>query len=56
MECYLREAIIEDIDILCKWANDPLVRQNSFSTEKIRYEDHVKWFNRVLKGDNYGSN
>lgn len=52
MECYLREATIEDIDILYKWANDPLVRQNSFSTEKIRYEDHVKWFNRVLKEDN----
>lgn len=53
MECYLREATIEDIDILYKWANDPLVRQNSFSTEKIRYEDHVKWFNKVLKEDNY---
>lgn len=53
MECYLKEATIEDIDILYKWANDPLVRQNSFSTEKIRYEDHVKWFNRVLKEDNY---
>ena len=45
---YLRKATIEDRDLLFQWANDPLVRKNSFSTAEIAYEEHVDWYNRVL--------
>jgi RimJ/RimL family protein N-acetyltransferase len=45
---YLRRATKEDRDLLFRWANDSLVRENSFSTEKISYDEHVKWFDRLL--------
>ena len=47
----LREATIEDVDILFEWANDPVVRKNSFNTKPIPYEDHRKWFDKVLSDD-----
>ena len=51
MRRYLRRATEEDRDLLFQWANDSLVRENSFSTVKISYEEHVKWFDRILKRD-----
>lgn len=39
----------DDMDLLYEWANDEEVRKNSFSTEKIPYENHVKWFQRLLE-------
>lgn len=48
---YLRRATKEDRDLLFQWANDSLVRKNSFSTAKISYEEHVKWFAKILKRD-----
>lgn len=52
MKCYLREAIEEDADLLFQWANDPVVRQNSFSTQTISYQEHVKWFRKLLSNEN----
>lgn len=48
----LRRAENTDIDLLYKWANDPIVRTNSFNTEPIPYENHVKWFNRIMEDPN----
>lgn len=48
MEGYLRKATEEDMELLYKWANDPLVRANSFSTEIIDYEKHQEWFQNLL--------
>lgn len=45
---YLRKAELSDLDLYYEWANDPAVRRNSFCSELIPYEDHVKWFNRSL--------
>lgn len=45
-------ATLDDMDLLYEWANDEEVRKNSFSTEKILYENHVKWFHRLLERDN----
>ena len=45
---YLREVNKEDIDLLFYWANDPDVRRNSFNSEHIPYETHVKWFENML--------
>lgn len=49
---HLRLAVKADMDILFEWANEPLVRKNSFSSEKICYEEHKKWFERLLENKN----
>lgn len=49
---YLRKAEISDMKLLYTWANDPIVRQNSFNTATILLEDHMKWFNRIMNDDN----
>ena len=48
---YIREATIDDIDLLFNWANDPVVRANSFNQNTIPYETHVSWFNRMIKDE-----
>lgn len=49
MNNYLRTATKADMDLLFEWANDPQVRKKSFSTQKISYEEHKKWFEDLLK-------
>lgn len=51
MDLYLREATDSDMDLLFEWANDKDVRKNSFNSEPIPYENHVKWFNRIMSDD-----
>lgn len=48
---FLRRAEKVDMDLLFKWANDPVVRSNSFNTEPIPYENHVKWFNKIMEDE-----
>lgn len=43
-----RMAIQEDVTLYYNWANDIEVRKNSFHTDSISYEDHVRWFNTKL--------
>ena len=45
---YLRDAVQSDMDLLFEWANDPIVRKNSFNTLQIPYEMHQKWFEHVM--------
>lgn len=45
----LKEAKREHCDLLYNWANDKEVRENSFSKEKINYEDHIRWFYNKLQ-------
>lgn len=49
---YLRNAVEEDARMLLDWRNESSVRQNSFSTDIIEYEDHIMWFRRKLADDN----
>lgn len=49
MELYLRKVTKDDMDILFQWANDEIVRKNSFNSEMIPYEVHQKWFSNVLE-------
>lgn len=44
----LRKASQEDMDLLFQWANDPVVRSNAFHTEQIPYENHIKWFAKMM--------
>lgn len=48
MELYLRKAGRADMDLLYQWANDPVVRKMAFHTEPIPYEDHVKYFTKMM--------
>lgn len=46
-----RKANIDDVELFFNWANDNLVRNNSYQKEKIIYKDHVEWFNNQVKSD-----
>lgn len=48
MRLTLREVTGKDIDLLFRWANDPITRQNAFHTEQIPYDTHRAWFVRML--------
>jgi RimJ/RimL family protein N-acetyltransferase len=50
---HFRSADKGDVDLYFNWANDEEVRKNSFSTDKVIYENHVKWFNSKLDLENY---
>ena len=43
-----RLAGLDDEALLLRWANDPLVRVNSFNPEAITAENHQKWFYKRL--------
>lgn len=45
---YLRKADQSDMDLLYQWANDPVVRKMAFHMDPIPYEDHVKYFTKML--------
>jgi RimJ/RimL family protein N-acetyltransferase len=51
MDLQLRPATYDDMDLLYKWANDKDVRKNSFNSEPIPYEDHVKWFGNIMSDE-----
>ena len=52
MKLYLRKATENDVDLLFKWATDEIIRKNLFFPEKILYEDHLVWFDKLLKDSN----
>lgn len=53
-ETYIKFKTIteKDCKLLYEWANDSLVRENAFDNNKIKYEDHKKWFEKSLKNKN----
>jgi UDP-2,4-diacetamido-2,4,6-trideoxy-beta-L-altropyranose hydrolase len=44
----LRPVTLDDRELLWQWANDPQVRNASFSPEPISWETHVAWFNEKI--------
>jgi UDP-2,4-diacetamido-2,4,6-trideoxy-beta-L-altropyranose hydrolase len=48
----LRPANIDDRKIIWEWANDPLSRRASFSSERILWEQHIHWFELKLNDSN----
>ena len=48
----LRKATINDSKLIFDWSNDDLVRQNSFNSEKLIFENHKKWFTEKLQESN----
>jgi len=49
MKINIKTATLADADLYYQWANDDLVRQNSYEQSKISYDDHVAWFKRKLQ-------
>jgi RimJ/RimL family protein N-acetyltransferase len=47
----LRHATIDDCKLIYSWANDSEVRENSFQSDKIVFENHVKWFNEKINSN-----
>jgi UDP-2,4-diacetamido-2,4,6-trideoxy-beta-L-altropyranose hydrolase len=44
----IRPAHLEDAELLWRWANDPVVRANSFNHESISLSDHIEWYRKKL--------
>jgi RimJ/RimL family protein N-acetyltransferase len=44
----LRKVSQKDCNLIWKWANDPEVRTESFTSKAIPYSDHVIWFERKI--------
>jgi len=47
-ELRLRRVREQDCRLLWEWANDPEVRESSFSPAPITWEEHVRWFTARL--------
>jgi UDP-2,4-diacetamido-2,4,6-trideoxy-beta-L-altropyranose hydrolase len=48
----LRRVRRDDVRLLWEWANDPVTRAASFSSEPIAYAEHAQWFESKLKSEN----
>ncbi|WP_307722598.1 UDP-2,4-diacetamido-2,4,6-trideoxy-beta-L-altropyranose hydrolase [Moorella sp. E306M] len=51
-DIHLRPVFPEDCSLLWEWANDPVVRTCSFSSEPIPWIQHLKWFQSRRKDPN----
>ena len=51
MSLYLRSANERDIRKVFDWANEETTRANSFHTEKISWEEHTSWYQKVLQSE-----
>ncbi len=47
----LRIATIKDAEITYKWAIDPVIRQYSFSKDKIEWSNHKEWFQNKISSE-----
>ncbi|SHE67917.1 GNAT family N-acetyltransferase [Flavisolibacter ginsengisoli] len=52
MNLKLRLARATDLQMIFRWANDPVVRANAFNPHQITLEDHTKWYNEKMKNRN----
>ena len=48
----VRKAIDKDVLDVYNWSNDPLVRRNSYNSQKIVLSDHKEWFFKKIKDEN----
>ena len=43
-----RKALPKDVKLYFDWANDPLVREQSYKSKFINFETHSQWFENKL--------
>lgn len=46
-----RKAILDDVKLYFEWANDSIVREQSYNSSEIDFENHKKWFKAKLEDD-----
>jgi len=49
MEISWRKANIQDAELYFNWANERIVRLNSYHKNQISYPEHVEWFRNKLE-------
>lgn len=49
---YLRPVEWSDVDLLYEWANDKQVRNNSYNTAIVSYNDHKHWLENCMADEN----
>lgn len=48
----LRRVREDDAQLVWEWANDPVTREASFSSEPIPWSEHIRWFESKLQNEN----
>lgn len=48
-----RKANLSDVNLYYNWLNDPEVREKSFDSSIIKWEEHVKWFTEKINNADY---
>jgi RimJ/RimL family protein N-acetyltransferase len=48
-----RKATPDDVQLFFEWANDELVRFNSYNQQPVIFEKHVEWFSNKLADESY---
>jgi RimJ/RimL family protein N-acetyltransferase len=49
MKFEIRDVVLDDAELLFEWANDSLTRANSFNSDRINWNSHLVWLQRILK-------
>lgn len=49
VKVFLKKAEWADVDLLFEWTNDREVRENSFKSTPIEYENHKQWFRDCIR-------
>lgn len=49
----MRVANRNDVDLYFTWANDEMVRHNSFQQDEIQYLNHVNWFTSKIENPHF---
>jgi RimJ/RimL family protein N-acetyltransferase len=49
----MRVANSNDVDLYFTWANDEMVRHNSFQQDEIQYVNHVNWFTSKIENPHF---
>lgn len=44
----LRPVVVADAELLLRWTNDPAVRDASFQTEPVEWDNHLRWLQAKL--------
>ena len=48
-----RKATLSDVNQYFIWLNESIVREKSFNSDIVKWEDHVKWFQEKICDPNY---
>ena len=48
-QIYLREATLDDADLLFEWRNEKTTRENSFKQRILVWDEHYTWLKKNLK-------